>query len=118
MPTQYHRSLVVGVLIAVMGCQESQPLYPSSAPGDVREACALTERKCTACHDRDRIVDARHSAAEWAATVERMRRIPGSAITPPDSQVILRCLTYKVDSSVLAPNPDRRRCELLQSSAR
>jgi len=110
--------VLAGALVAVVACQEVQPLYPASAPADIREACALTERKCTACHDRDRIVDARHTTTEWSTTVERMRRFPGSAITPPDSEVILRCLNYNVESSVLAPNQDGQRCALLQSSGR
>lgn len=89
----------------MVACQETPPLYPASAPADIREACALAERKCTACHERDRIVYARHTLAEWRTTVDRMRRFPGSQITPADAQVILRCVSYNADSAAVAPSP-------------
>ncbi|MBA2543934.1 MAG: hypothetical protein H0V17_30100, partial [Deltaproteobacteria bacterium] len=81
-------------------CQEAPLLYPSNAPIQIREACALTERKCTQCHDRERIVYARHNPAEWRNTVERMRRFPGSAISVADTDTIVRCLSYSSESSV------------------
>ncbi|MEO8704710.1 MAG: hypothetical protein ABI867_31935 [Kofleriaceae bacterium] len=108
---QSHR-LLAGALVAVVACQETPPLFPATAPENIREACALAERKCTACHERDRIVDARHTVTEWRTTVERMRRFPGSGITPADTEVILRCVSYNSDAAVLAPVP------LLQSSLR
>jgi hypothetical protein len=77
-------------------CSDPAPLFPPTAPDDVKQACALTQRKCTQCHDRDRIVDARHSTQEWRVTVDRMRAFPGSAISPGDSDIILRCLTYSL----------------------
>jgi hypothetical protein len=99
---QFHRVVVVGLLSALAACQEAPPLYPASAPDEVRQACALTNRKCTACHDRDRIVDARHNESEWRTTIERMRRFAGSGISPADGEIILRCLSYSA-GSVLTP---------------
>jgi len=120
-----HRRLLASALVTVAACQEPAPLYPKTAPSGIQEACALTERKCTACHDRDRIVDARNdSVAQWQMTVDRMRRMPGSSITRADSEMILRCLTYNAQSSMIAPGfpvlvaDGGRRCELRQSSAR
>jgi hypothetical protein len=83
----------------MVSCSETPPLFPASAPIQIREACALTEQKCTACHDRERIVYARHNATEWRNTVDRMRRFPGAAISAADSEIIVRCLSYNVESS-------------------
>jgi hypothetical protein len=92
--------LFTGAVIAVVSaCTEAPPLYPPTAPPEIREACALTSRKCTQCHERDRIVYARHSSSEWRVTVERMRKFPGSAIYPADIDVIMRCLNYSNDPS-------------------
>ena len=74
-------------------------MYPASAPPEIREACAVTSRKCTACHDHERIVSARQTPLEWRTTVERMRRYPGSAISPADIEIILRCLNYHSTTS-------------------
>ncbi len=92
------RSLYLIACAATVACQEPAALYPASAPIQIREACELTERKCTACHDRERIVDAHHTELEWSTTVDRMRRFPGSAISVADKDVIVRCLSYRVDS--------------------
>jgi len=99
------RALVLTAVIALAlfaagSCQDVPPLYPSSAPDDIKQACAVTERKCTACHERDRIVYANHNVREWQATVERMRTYPASAMTAADTQVIMRCLSYNADQSV------------------
>ena len=83
------------VLVLLWACQEPTPLYPPSAPLEIREACALTQRKCTQCHDRDRIIEAQFGVVEWRNTVERMRQIPGSSIAPANAEVIVHCLTYR-----------------------
>jgi len=121
----FHHLRLAITLAALTSCQEPPPpLYPASAPAEVRQACALTDQKCTACHDRDRIVYARHTALEWRTTVERMRRFPGSAITPEDTTIIMKCLSYNAESSLIPASRDLfaardgRRCEPLQSSAR
>ena len=86
-------------LIALAACTEPPPLYPATAPPEIAEACSLTVRKCTACHDRDRIVYARHSPDEWRNIVEKMRRLPGSSITAAEGDIILRCLIYRTQST-------------------
>ncbi len=92
--------VLAGALVALVSCQDVPPLYPSNAPVQIREACVLTEQKCTACHDRDRIVYARHNATEWRTTVDRMRRFPGSSISAAETEDIVRCLSYRVEASV------------------
>jgi hypothetical protein len=95
-----HRLMLAAAFVAVVGCQETPPLYPATAPPEIREPCALAQEKCTACHERDRIVFARHNADEWRATIERMRRFPGAAISPSDSEIILRCLLYRTETTM------------------
>ncbi len=59
----------------------------------------LTERRCTACHDRDRILEAHLSPSEWPALVERMRQMPGSTIAPAETDLIVFCLRHRTDPS-------------------
>lgn len=96
---------VLAAVLTLVGCTEPAPLYPPSAPPEVVAACAVTERRCSECHDRDRIVTARKSPQEWASTVDRMRQMPGSTIRPDETEVILRCLRYHDDMSA----PESRR---------
>lgn len=66
------------------------------APAGVRGACELTERKCTRCHTADRILVAPiNHPAQWTATVEQMRHLPDSGISPFDADVIARCLVFR-----------------------
>jgi hypothetical protein len=91
--------------VLLVACTETPPLYPANASPEIVEACALTVRKCTACHDRDRILTARLTAAEWRDTVEEMRRIPGSAISEPERDIILQCLLKRTTSSARLGSP-------------
>ncbi len=100
------RYVLVGTWIALVACQAPAPMYTPSAPPEIRDACSLTERRCTACHDRDRFLDARKSRDEWSATIERMRQMPGSTIRPYEAAVILHCLLYRTDMSGLQPYGD------------
>ena len=62
----------------------------------ITDACELTARRCTACHDIDRVLDATPSHPDWwEIYVERMRRMRGSGISASDGDVILRCLVYR-----------------------
>ena len=89
----FHRGYSLVVWLAIAACQPTPPLSSPSAPPEIRDACALAERRCTQCHDRNRIVDAHFSRDEWVSTVERMRQMPGSTIAPYETDTILRCLT-------------------------
>ena len=80
--------------LSVVACTEPQPFYPETAPDEIKQSCALAQRKCTQCHDRDRIVDANHTEKEWRVTIDRMRAFPGSQISPGDSDIIMKCMMY------------------------
>jgi hypothetical protein len=91
-----HRGYQLGLAcLALVACQAPAPLYSPSAPPDIREACTLTERRCTQCHDRGRIVEASFGRAEWMSTIDRMRQMPGSTIAPYEIDTILHCLLQR-----------------------
>jgi hypothetical protein len=62
----------------------------------IERACALTARRCTACHDPDRFLDLRLGRpAQWEGYIDRMRRMRGSGISVADGGQILRCLVFR-----------------------
>jgi hypothetical protein len=85
------------IVALLVGCG-SEPVHmipvPTAAPDNVRQACILASHKCTGCHDVERVMSAHHDAHEWQVTVDRMRMIPGGAISEADSSVIMSCLIY------------------------
>ena len=88
----------VGVAVVAACAGEQLALVSASdrarTPPSVRDACALAEQKCSRCHDLERIQLAHHALVDWPVYVDRMRRLPGSGITPGDASVILRCLDW------------------------
>ena len=100
MASRFHAVVVVLVLV---GCSEPPPLYPPSAPPEIVAACAVAERRCSECHDRDRIINAHKNREEWESTIDRMRQMAGSTIRPDEADVILRCVLYRNDMSEREP---------------
>ena len=86
--------MLLALLVACGGETVHMIPVPAAAPDNVREACAVASRKCSGCHDVERITSAHHDAHEWQVTVDRMRMIPGGAISEPDAAVIMSCLVY------------------------
>lgn len=89
----------LGAVMLTAACMHEQlTLVPAKeqarTPPTVRDACAVTERKCSRCHDLERIRLAHHELVDWPVYVDRMRRMPGSGITVDDTTVILRCLSW------------------------
>ncbi len=91
----------VVLVLALGGCGESLPRQallanPNSASADLREACAITEQKCTRCHTIGRVLawDA-HTRTEWEPLVTRMRQMASSGITKSDTEYVLRCLEQR-----------------------
>ena len=68
---------------------------------DLQSSEALTQKRCSRCHNLDRVVGARKDARGWVATVNNMRVLPGSGISEPDARVILAYLISQnsIDSS-------------------
>src|SRR6516165_10324892 len=56
---------------------------------DLNQASELVQKRCSKCHNLDRVVGARKDARGWLATVSRMRSIPGGGISETDANTIV-----------------------------
>jgi ferredoxin-NADP reductase len=61
-------------------------------PIDINEASDLMQKRCSKCHNLDRVVGTRKDAHGWMRTVERMRAMPGAGISDTDAQMIVSYL--------------------------
>jgi ferredoxin-NADP reductase/mono/diheme cytochrome c family protein len=59
---------------------------------DVNQASDLMQKRCSKCHNLDRVVGARKDAHGWMRTVERMMAMPGADISDTDAQMIVSYL--------------------------
>lgn len=91
----------VVLVLALAACGEALPrnsliASPNEASPELREACHLTQVKCTRCHTIGRVLawDA-HTRADWEPLVTRMRQMASSGITKDDSEYVLRCLEQR-----------------------
>ena len=67
-----------------------------SAAIDINMAAATMEKRCSKCHNLDRIIGARKDVRGWLATVNRMRALPDSGISVADSRMIVSYLASQV----------------------
>src|SRR6266851_3057387 len=63
---------------------------------DINFAAATMEKRCSKCHNLDRIAGARKDARGWLATVNRMRALPDSGISEADSRIIVSYLASQM----------------------
>jgi ferredoxin-NADP reductase len=63
---------------------------------DMNLAAATMEKRCSKCHNLDRIAGARKDAPGWLATVNRMRGLPDSGISEADSRIIVSYLASQM----------------------
>jgi ferredoxin-NADP reductase len=68
---------------------------------DLGASESLMEKRCSRCHNLERIAGARKDARGWLATINRMRALPGSGISEADARTILSYLVSEnsIDSS-------------------
>lgn len=67
-------------------------------PAELRQPYAIFEVRCSKCHTLDRPLNAHIvDKAHWDRYVARMRRMPGSGISPRDANEILKFLYYLAD---------------------
>jgi len=69
---------------------------------DISLATARMEKRCSKCHNLDRIAGARKDARGWLETVNRMRSLPDSGISEDDSRIIV---SYLVSQMVPKASP-------------
>ena len=67
-----------------------------SAAIDINMASTTMEKRCSKCHNLDRIVGARKDVRGWLATVNRMRALPDSGISEADSRIIVSYLASQM----------------------
>jgi mono/diheme cytochrome c family protein len=63
---------------------------------DINMAAVTMEKRCSKCHNLDRIAGARKDARGWLATVNRMKILPGSGISEEDSRIIVSYLASQM----------------------
>ena len=63
---------------------------PNAAPGGAEDAKALLQASCAGCHELSVVTEARHSEADWDATLNRM--VGNGAVLAPED--IAKLKTY------------------------
>jgi len=87
--------IAAALLVAACATTARDGLDANRLPADVRPDYAVFARRCSKCHQLARPLGSGiHDDALWADYVERMRRQPGSGISPADTRPILRFLHY------------------------
>lgn len=91
------RVVVLGVAI-LLGCaayQRGEGLDVTTVPAGLRGDYDLFAQRCSRCHSLSRPLNARVSSEDhWRGYVTRMRRMPGSGISPDDVPALLRFLNW------------------------
>ena len=62
---------------------------------DLNQASDLMQKRCSKCHNLDRVVGAWKDAQGWATTIERMRLMTGAGISKADAQTIISFLAFQ-----------------------
>jgi ferredoxin-NADP reductase len=68
------------------------PVHTPPVTIDVNQASDLMQRRCSKCHNLDRVVGARKDAQGWVATVNRMRMMTGAGISDAEARTIISYL--------------------------
>ena len=91
-------AIAIATATGVTGCASTagrEGLDVAQLPVDVRADYALFARRCSKCHSLARALNSGIADdSAWVDYVNRMRRQPGSGITPQDTAPILRFLHY------------------------
>ena len=83
--------------MGLLGCPggQAEGLDPSKVPDEVRDDYMVFAQRCSKCHSLQRPLQ---SGIEddlfWEYYVARMRRMPGSGISPDDEKRILKFLKF------------------------
>src|SRR5262245_51610158 len=88
----------LGAWLAVAACggpQRPDGLDVSEVPAERRGDYDVLAHRCSRCHTLTRVFNARLDDDQWSAYVARMRRMPGSGISPNDGERVLRFLLWR-----------------------
>src|SRR5579872_771479 len=75
---------------------EQVSIDPANLPPvtiDLNQASELMQKRCSKCHNLDRVVGARKDGPGWLATVNRMQAMPSAGISESDVSTIVSYLT-------------------------
>ena len=87
-PSLAHRARMQTVSLAAID------LPPAAI--DINMAASMMEKRCSKCHNLDRIAGAHKDEKGWLATVNRMRALPNSGISEEDSRIIISYLASQM----------------------
>lgn len=101
--------LLLPAALAACAAGRSEGLDVATLPVEVRPDYELFAQRCSKCHSLARPLESGiKEDAFWKKYVERMRRQPGSGISPADEIPILRFLHYySQDKNAKAPAEDK-----------
>ena len=71
------------------------PAHVAPLTIDVNEASGLMQKRCSRCHNLDRVVGARKDTQGWIATVNRMRVMASAGISDADARTIISYLVLQ-----------------------
>ena len=63
---------------------------------DLNQASDLMQRRCSKCHNLDRVIGARKDPQGWTATVNRMRGMAGAGISDAEALTIISYLASQI----------------------
>jgi hypothetical protein len=96
------RAKAVVLMLAIASCAPPRTaeatLHTDSAhdQAQLREACSVTARVCTRCHDFARVTLVRFDRPErWQLLVSRMRYMQSSGITEEEAHQATECLVFR-----------------------
>lgn len=91
--------MLLGVLLGMLSALTGMAACSSSSSGTTAMSsgpltgCEIVERKCSRCHETERIPTIRASSPRQVASlVKRMRHKRGSGINPAQGQLITQCI--------------------------
>ena len=67
---------------------------PATFPPEQRARWPLLVQKCGRCHSMDVALNPSYGPAEWKASMRRMQRLPGAAISPAQAAQIGEFLRF------------------------
>lgn len=88
----------LGAWLAIAACggpQRPDGLDVTEVPAELREDYDVLAHRCSRCHTLTRVFNAPLDDDQWEAYVARMRRMPGSGISPADGERVLRFLLWR-----------------------
>ena len=83
----------LAVLVTLVAACTAEKTAPAETGGQASlDGKALTEERCTKCHDLTRVESAKKSADEWKANVERMVG-KGAELNTAEQEAVISYLT-------------------------